>query len=137
MEKELDLFMKNIEIINKDFAIYKDKEKGFYVPVNTISLLANLEYLELEKQQYDVALFQQKIDKKLEYKIINIKKPVPKNEVTGKEEDKNILVEKEVAARQIWNVSNRYGAFKSFNDKNEALEYVDEINKKIWKELGV
>ena len=117
MEKELDLFMNNVNIINKDFALYEDFDKGVIVPLNTITLLANLDYLELEKPQYDVAVFQQKIDGKLDYKIVNVKKPVPKSEITGKDEDKNTLVEKECAARQVWNVSNRYGAFKSFNDK--------------------
>ena len=58
-------------------------------------------------------------------------KAVPKNEVTGKDEDKMTLVEKEIAVRQVWNVSNRMGAFKSFTNKEEALECVNEINKKI------
>lgn len=136
MEKELDLFMNNVKIINKDFAIYKDDEKGVVVPLNTIRLLGTLEYLELEKPQYDVAVFQQKIDSKLEYNIIKTSKPVPKNEVTGKDEDKNTIVEKECAVRQVWNVSNVYGAFKSFNNKDEAIKYVQEINDKIFAQLG-
>ena len=137
MEKELKLFMEKINIINKDFAVYEDYDKGTIVPVNTISLLANLEYLELEKTQFDVAVFQQKIDGSLDYKITNIKKPVPKIEITGKDEDKNTIVEKECAVRQVWNVSNRYGAFQSFNDKDEAIAYAQEINKKIFEALGV
>lgn len=137
MEKELELFMSKVSIINKDFAIYKDEEKGVVVPLNTITLLANLDYLELEKPQYDVAVFQQKIDGSLEYNIIKTKKPVPKNEVTGKDEDKNTLVEKECAVRQVWNVSNRYGAFKSFNDKDEAMAYAENINRIVFDKLGV
>lgn len=137
MEKELDLFKERVTIINKDFALYKDDEKGVIVPLNTITLLVNLDYLELEKPQFDVAVFQQKIDGKLDYSITNIKKPVPKNEITGKDEDKNTIVEKECAVRQVWNVSNRYGAFKSFNDKGEAIKYAEEINRNIFEALGV
>ena len=137
MEKELELFMSKVNIINKDFALYEDNEKGVIVPLNTITLLANLDYLELEKTQYDVAVFQQKIDGKLDYKITNIKKPVPKSEITGKDEDKNTLVEKECAVRQVWNVSNRYGAIKSFNDKDEAMAYTQKINKEVFAALGV
>lgn len=137
MEKELELFMSKVNIINKDFALYEDFDKGVIVPLNTITLLANLDYLELEKTQFDIAVFQQKIDGKLEYNITNIKKPVPKSDITGKEEDKNTLVEKECAVRQVWNVSNRYGAVKSFNDKEEAIKYAHEINKKIFEALGV
>lgn len=137
MEKELELFMSKVNIINKDFALYEDFDKGVIVPLNTITLLANLDYLELEKTQFDIAVFQQKIDGKLEYNITNIKKPVPKSDITGKDEDKNTLVEKECAVRQVWNVSNRYGAVKSFNDKEEAIKYAHEINKKIFEALGV
>lgn len=137
MEKELELFMSKVNIINKDFALYEDFDKGVIVPLNTITLLANLDYLELEKTQFDIAVFQQKIDGKLEYNITNIKKPVPKSDITGKDEDKNTLVEKECAVRQVWNVSNRYGAIKSFNDKEEAIKYAQEINKKVFEALGV
>ena len=82
-------------------------------------------------------MFQQKIDGKLEYNITNIKKPVPKNEITGKDEDKNTLVEKECAVRQVWNVSNRYGAFKSFNNKDEAIACAENINRIVFDKLGV
>jgi hypothetical protein len=39
--------------------------------------------------------------------------------------------EKEVAVRQIWNVSNPYGAFKSFTNKDDAIELANSINNKI------
>ena len=89
-----------------------------------------MDYLELTKEEYLSAKFSQKIED-LDYNIINIKKPVPKNEITGKDEDKYTITEKEVAVRQIWNVSNPYGAFKSFTNKEEAIELAISINDNI------
>ncbi len=129
MEKDLCKFNENIEIINKDFSKYRD-DKGNNFIFNTINQLAKVDYLELTKEEYQVAKFQQKIED-LEYNIINVKKPVPKNEITGKDEDKFTITEKEVAVRQIWNVSNPYGAIKSFTNKEDAITLANEINDKI------
>lgn len=127
---KLDEFMKNVEILGKEFSIYTDEEKGVSFPLNTVHLLTRVDMLELSKEEYQVAKFQKKIDD-LDYKIENIKKAVPKNEITGKDEDKFTITEKEVAVRKIWNVSNTAGAFKSFIDKDEAMEYSKNINKEV------
>ena len=127
---KLDEFMKNIEILGKEFSIYTDEEKGILFPLNTVHLLTRVDMLELSKEEYQVAKFQKKIDD-LNYKIENIKKAVPKNEITGKDEDKFTITEKEVAVRKIWNVSNTAGAFKSFTDKDEAMGYSKNINKEV------
>ena len=128
---KLDEFMKDIEILGKEFSIYTDEEKGVMFPLNTVHLLTRVDMLELSKEEYQVAKFQKKIDD-LDYKIENIKKAVPKNEITGKDEDKFTITEKEVAVRKIWNVSNTAGAFKSFTDKEEAMEYSKKINKEVF-----
>lgn len=127
---KLDEFMKDIEILGKEFSIYTDEEKGVMFPLNTVHLLTRVDMLELSKEEYQAAKFQKKIDD-LDYKIENIKKAVPKNEITGKDEDKFTITEKEVAVRKIWNVSNTAGAFKSFTDKNEAMGYSKNINKEV------
>jgi hypothetical protein len=129
MERDLCKFNKNITIINKDLSTYTD-EKGISFVFNTINAITKVDYLELTKEEYQVAKFQKKIED-LDYNIINIKKPIPKNEITGKDEDKFVLTEKEVAVRQIWNVSNPYGAFKSFTNKDDAIELANSINNKI------
>lgn len=128
---KLDEFMKNVEILGKEFSIYTDEEKGVMFPLNTVHLLTRVDMLELAKEEYQAAKFQKKIDD-LDYKIENIKKAVPKNEITGKEEDKFTITKKEVAVRKIWNVSNTAGAFKSFVNKNEAMEYSKNINKEVF-----
>lgn len=127
---KLDEFMKDVEILGKEFSIYTDEEKGVMFPLNTVHLLTRVDMLELAKEEYQAAKFQKKIDD-LDYKIENIKKAVPKNEITGKDEDKFTITEKEIAVRKIWNVSNTAGAFKSFTDKNEAMGYSKNINKEV------
>lgn len=131
---KLDEFMKNVEILGKEFSIYTDEEKGVMFPLNTVHLLTRVDMLELSKEEYQAAKFQKKIDD-LDYKIENIKKAVPKNEITGKDKDKFTITEKEVAVRKIWNVSNTAGAFKSFVDKDEAMEYSKNINKEVFNYL--
>lgn len=133
MEKDLCKFYDYTNIINKDFAEYND-EKGNMFILNTVNLLLKVDYLELTKEEYTVAKFQQKVED-LDYSIINIKKPVPKNEITGKDEDKFTITEKEVAVRQIWNVSNPYGIVKSFTNKEDAIKLAKEMNGKILKYL--
>jgi dGTP triphosphohydrolase len=128
---KLDEFMKNVEILGKEFSIYTDEEKGVMFPLNTVHLLTRVDMLELSKEEYQVAKFQKKIDD-LDYKIENIKKAVPKNEITGKDEDKFTITEKEVAVRKIWNVSNTAGAFKSFTNKEDAMKTSKEINAKVF-----
>lgn len=128
---KLDEFMEKIEILGKEFSVYTDEEKGVMFPLNTVHLLTRVDMLELSKEEYQVAKFQKKVDD-LDYKIENIKKAVPKNEITGKDEDKFTITEKEVAVRKIWNVSNTAGAFKSFTNKDDALKASKEINTKVF-----
>lgn len=134
MEKDLCKLMGSINIFNKEFSEYEDKEKGVKFPFNTVNLLTRVDLLELTKEEYQVAKFQQKIDD-LDYKIENIKRAVPKNEITKKDEDKFTITEKEVAVRKVWNVSNTLGAFKSFTNKEDALKLSKEINDKIFEYL--
>lgn len=131
---KLDEFMENVEILGKEFSMYVDDEKGVSFPLNTVHLLTRVDMLELAKEEYQAAKFQKKIDD-LDYKIENIKKAVPKNEITGKDEDKFTITEKEIAVRKIWNVSNTAGAIKSFTDKEEAMEYSKKINKEVLEYL--
>lgn len=128
---KLDEFMEKVEILGKEFSMYVDDEKGVSFPLNTVHLLTRVDRLELAEEEYQVAKFQKKIDD-LDFKRGVIKKAVPKNEITGKDEDKFTITEKEVAVRKIWNVSNTAGAFKSFTNKDDALKASKEINTKVF-----
>lgn len=127
-------FMSKVEIINKDFARYKDEEKGVIFSLNTVQLLPRLDYLELDKTQYETQKFEQKIDN-LEYNIINVDKPASKYARTKKEEDKFVIENQKVAVRQIWNVVNALGLHKCFTTKEEALKVYNELYERVSKNL--
>lgn len=129
MEKELNKFMEYITIINKDIAVYED-EKGNLFNVNTIKLLASVEVMELPKEEYKKAVFERRIDD-LEYNDTTIYVPVPKNTITKRDEDKYTLVDKEMNAKVIYNVSNQIGLHKSFTNKEDAIKLAKDINKNI------
>ena len=130
MEMELNKFMEKIEIINKDLSIYKDQEKGMMFYLNTVQLLVRVEPLELDKEQYQIALFEKKIED-LEYERETITRVVPKNIITKNDKDKYTLTNKEVIVKKVYNVANALNVKKSFVDKDEAMEYAEEINNRI------
>lgn len=131
-------FNKKVEVINKDISMYKDEEKGIIFPLNTVHLLARLDYLELsiEKDakakvsEYEMAKFKKQVED-LEYKEITKKNIRVKSDITGKKEDATTIIETPVKAVAVWNVSNNAGARKSFTNKEEAMKYVDDINSVI------
>ena len=129
---ELDKFMENVNVINKDLSIYKDNNKGVMYYLNTIQLLTRVDYLELDKEQYKIALFEKKVEN-LDYHEVSIKRVVPKNTITKDDKDKYTLTTKELFVKQVWNVVNPVGAYKSFTDKDEALKYAEALNKPIEK----
>lgn len=130
MEMQLDNFMSKIKILNKDLAIYKDEEKGFMYCINTVNLIARVDALELDKAQYEKMLFEKKIEK-LEYNVETINRPMPKNIITKKDSDKFTIVDCEVKVKKVYNVSTTIGAYKSFINKEEALNYAEQHNASI------
>ena len=131
----LNEIKEKVEIIDKEIAIYRDKETGLTYPLNTIQLLARCDYLELNKDKFVVAKFENKIED-LKYNVITIKKPVPKNVITKKEEDKYTITQVDEAVRQVWNVTNPLGMKKSFTTKEEAIKEVNEVNAYVLEKLG-
>lgn len=140
-ELNLEEFMKNITIENKNFSKYEDVN-GTMFELNTVQLMTRVDYMELSTEvvgkkgasEYDQAIFTKTIED-LDYIDKEILKPIPKSEITGKEGDKFILTNKKINVKQIWQVSNPYGAFKSFNNKKEALKFANAINDNIKKYL--
>lgn len=136
-ELNLEEFMKNITIENKNFSKYEDIN-GTMFELNTVQLMTRVDYMELSTEkvgdkgasEYEQALFTKAIDD-LEYETKEVLKPVPKNEITGKDKDKFTIANKKVTIKRIWNVSNPYGAFKSFNNKKDALKFAEGINNKV------
>lgn len=134
MEMDLIKFNDLVEIINKDLSLYKDTEKGMMFYLNTVQLLTRVEPLELDKSQYEIALFEKKIDK-LDYKEEFIERPTPKNRITKRDEDKYTLVMEKVKVKKVYNVANTLNVKKSFVDKEEAMKYAETINNRIKEAL--
>ena len=126
MEKDIIKFMENVKLFNKDLSRYEDRNKGIIFSIGTVQLFPTLDYLELDNKQYETALFEGKIDK-LDYNTIVIQRPALKYERTKKEEDKNLLENKSVEVKQIWNLINPVGAHKSFTTLEEAVRAYDKI----------
>ena len=57
----------------------------------------------------------------------------PKSDITGKQEDFTTIIEEEEDAVAVWNVSNGLGIYKSFIDKDKAIECAEKINEMIFK----
>ena len=131
----LNEIKEKVQIIDKDLSMYQDKETGLTYPLNTVNLLCRCDYLELNKDEFVKAKFQKQVDD-LKYNVITIKRPIPKNVITKKEEDKYTIVDSDVSVRQVWNVSNALGMKKSFTTKEEAIEEVNSINKYVLEILG-
>ena len=130
MVKDLDKFYNSIKIIDKQITSYEDEE-GNYNIIPTSSLLVGVDYNEFEKNQYDIAVFNGDIPKDFTTEIKNIKKPIPKYEITKKEEDRYTITEKEVAVKPVWFIINSLKIKKVFNNKEEALKQAKKINKTI------
>lgn len=134
-ELDLEKFMKDVTIENKNFSKYEDVKGNMFL-LNTVQLLTRVDYIELSTEKvgeygasdYEKALFNESINK-LDYNTKEIKKVIPKSDITGKEEDRFTLTDKKETVAQIWQVSNNYGAFKSFVKKEEALEFAKSVNE--------
>ena len=130
MQDNILEFNKKTRIINKDYSIYEDEEKGIIFALNTVNCLARVDYLELSKEEYEKSKFEKKIDD-LDYNIVEVDRPQSKYFITKKEEDKYTIVDSKVKVRQVWNVSNQIGIHKSFTNKEEAMELAKDINTRI------
>lgn len=124
MNKDLKSFMNNLEI-RKEISKYKD-DKGNIMFVPTNNLYVSCSYLTLTEEEYKQALFNGTVTKN-DYNKIKITRPVPKNVVTGKDKDKNTIIDQEVEAYEIWVIANNLGFMSSFKDKQEAIDYVEKI----------
>ena len=142
IEETLNEYMEKVEIFNKDISIYRNEEKGLMYPLGTASLLARVDFLQLEqgttKQpgEFEKLLYEQKIEKK-DYKECEIEKIVPKYEITKNEADKYTITTKKTKGVKLYNVSNQLGIHSTFEDQEEAFKLCDEINKKVMSAYGI
>lgn len=134
MTRNLDDFYKSINIINKDFSIYQDNDWNYSV-LPTAGLLVAVDYNELNKQQWEIAKFNQDIPKDFISDIVEKEKAICKYDITHDEKDKYTITTKKEAVRKVWFVMNQFKVKKAFNDGEKALKYAEEINKPILEAL--
>lgn len=124
-------FMNNIKILNKDIAEYFDEKKGIKYILPTSYIFARCDYLELTNDELKKEKFNQTIDKDVEFNYIDTTRPMSKYEKTKNEADRFTIIDGKVKVNQIWNVSNGLKVHKTFNNKEDALKLVNEINDKV------
>jgi hypothetical protein len=130
--ENIEEYMENVTVFDKNLAEYFDKEKGVKYVIPTPHLITRVDYLELTDSEYTKAKFEQKVDN-LEYKTKMVDRPKPKYEVTKKEEDRYTIINSKVKVHEIWNVSNGLGIKQSFDNKEDALKLNEKINEPIIK----
>lgn len=129
MEKDLIKFNENITKITKEIAKYEDN-KGNYTLIPIGQLMCGCEYMELDEVMYKKALFEKIIEKDAKYNKIKTTKVVDKSTITHNKKDQGTLIDNEVEVSQVWVVKNGLGLTKSFDNKDKALELVNELNNK-------
>lgn len=132
MKKEnLVKYMSKIHFDKKNLAEYIDDEKGIRYTVTLGHLMPSLERITATEEELKKLLFEQKVEKGMVFEKIKETRPALKYEETKKEEDKNILIDKEYEVYEFWNVTNALNILKSFNNKQEATKMYENIRKAV------
>jgi hypothetical protein len=124
-------YMGHVKVLSKEISEYYNEETGVKKIIPTSCLLASVDYMELADGELEQAKFNMQIDKDVEFKTKMVKRPKLKYEITKNEADKNKLVDSQVKVNCVWNVSNSLKLKKTFNNKEEALQLYEKINKPI------
>lgn len=127
--KNLIEFNNNITT-NKEYSVYED-DKGNLAEIPTKMLKLKCNYIELEEKDYKTYLFNGIVEKDKEYNKIKVKTQIDKYQETNDKKDMGTIIDKEIEVYQVWLVANEAGAFITFNNKEEAIEYTKEYNKAI------
>jgi hypothetical protein len=131
-KENLEEYMNKINFeIGHNLAEYTDLEKGIIYPVTLPHLMPNLDYIEATDDELKRLEFDLKIEKGMTFTKTKITRPYPKYEDTKKEEDKNIIIDKEYEVNQIWNVTNALNFVKTFNNRENAIEFYEDIKNTI------
>lgn len=133
LTENLTEYMKHITITNKDVSEYVNEENGTRYIVPTGQLLGKLDYLELTEKELEQAKYKLLVDKHIDYKTTMATRPVLKSDITGKDKDKNTIIDSTVKVYQVWNVSNGLSIKQSFDNKEDAIKLYEEIKEKVIK----
>lgn len=127
MIMDLEKFYKNINLKN-NLVLFEDEEGNVRV-YSPLALVCSCGYLEVTEEQKNVMVFNKEIKSTDEFNKIKKITQVPKKD------EPTTIVDKEVEVYQMWKVINGAQAFKVFNNKEDALKTVHEINDKYLSEV--
>lgn len=129
MEKDLKKYNENITKITKEIAQYEDVQGNLLlVPIG--NLMCACEYLELDEAQMAKAKFEMLVDKNVKYPKKTVTRIIDKFTKTQNKRDRGTLIDEEVEVSQVWVVKNGIGLTKAFDNKDDALKLVNDINNK-------
>lgn len=129
IEKDLKKFIDNLQVTSKeDFLLYEDEKGNMYFLPKT-QCIVGVEYNEFTDEEMEILIKDNTIPKEMKFNTVKVNKIIPKNKITGKEKDKNTLVEQEVEVNQVWFVKNALKMHTTFNTKEEAKTYFEKVNK--------
>lgn len=133
ISKDWATFNKYVTLKDKDISIYEDEE-GNYAVLPTANLLCGVQYNELTQEQLNVAIFEKKIPKDMKLKTIEKNKIISKKEKTGKEEDKNILIESDEKEKRykVWFIIDGMKNITAFNNPLDAIMKAKKKNEEIF-----
>lgn len=127
ISNDLKEFMANVQKQGDNY-LYSD-EYGNRLPLSKMDLEPSVVYQKCKDEEYKQLLFKGMIKADDKFNEIDDKTQVTKDTITGKEEDKTTIVDKDIKVKEMWLVSNKMRISKIFNNKEEALELYDEINR--------
>lgn len=139
MEKDLLKFNEKLLNTENGQVITYSDEKGNYFTValapkyqHIAQLLLNCEYIEADEIQLKTLLYNGDVDKNMEFEKEKVSRPISKYELTKKESDKTVIVDRDVEVSKIWVVKNGFKLTKSFNKLEDAIEFVKSENDKLF-----
>lgn len=122
ISKDWETFNKYVTIKDKEISYYEDEE-GNYAVLPTANLLCGVQYNELTEEQLNVAKFENKIPKDMKLKTKERPKLVTKDKITGKEADKNTIVEDgKEQVYLVWFIVDGLKNITAYAKKEEAVE---------------
>lgn len=127
ISNDLEVFMKNVEK-QGDKYLYSDGY-GNRLPITKMDLEPSVVYQKCKEEEYKQLLFKGVIKEDDKFNEIDDVTQVTKDTITGKEKDKNIIVDKPIKVKEMWLVSNKMRISKIYNNKEDALRLYDEINE--------
>ena len=139
MEKDLLKFNEKLNVTREGQVITYGDDKGNYFIValapkyqHIAQLLLNCEYIEADEIQMKTLLYNNDIEKGIEFETVTVSRPVSKYEITKKESDKTTIVDRDVKVSKVWVVKNGFKLTKSFNKMADAIEFCQTENDKLF-----